>query len=653
MSGMDFPHVFSPLTVGTVRVENRIVATPHAAIIGALWGPSEEEADRNIAYWVERAKHGMSWMAGISAAVENTLAPGFEPTGVGARVRGVYRLPYFHDRMRRMTDALHEHGCSASAQMIMQGGMPHGPSATTTSYVANQVSHEMSVSEIEWFVEEYGYSAERTKEAGLDGVELHANHDDLIEWFLSPSANFREDDYGGDLEGRTRFAREILESIRTRVGSDFTVGMRFNAWEHLIDGYTVEDGIALARRLVETGHLDYVSLAIGDNWGSPSYIQTHHFRDSQWAAISRRYRDALPVPVIYGGRVGSLASAEELLHRGDADLIGMARAWIADPELITKARAGKASSTRPCIGCNECIHRFLVDGLPFGCAVNPDASHELEGPGPKAPIPKDVLVVGGGPAGLETAWRLAARGHHVELWETAPRLGGQLLIAGQLPENAAYLTYLRWLEGQLSSMGVKVHTDKHATPASIRERNPNEVVIATGSRGRALDIPGGNLPHVIDAREAISAPEKVAGRVVVIALEDHMQPLSTADFLASLGHQVHLLYATPGPAPLVGKYSIGAPLGRLAAAGAQFTYMSIVTSIDEKGVDYQNVYSDTPGRINDIDTVVVAAGGTPDVSLARALEEEGDLKVHIIGDAYAPRRITFATSQARAVARML
>ena len=331
-----FTHLFTPIRVGRMDLPNRIMATPHATPIGNLWSPDEAEADRNIAYWAARARAGLAWVGGISAALENHLVPGFEPTGVGAAARGVFRLPYFHDRIRKLTDTLHEAGAYVTAQLIMQGGMPHGPSPTVTAYVANQVSHALDRDEIAWFINEYAESARRGKAAGLDGVELHANHDDLLEWFLSPASNHRDDEYGGDLAGRMRFLLEIIDAIRAEVGPDFTLGVRMNLYEALDGGYDAAEGVDIAKALEATGKIDYLSVVVGDNWGAPSYIQPHYYQPAQWADLAAQVTRAVSLPVIYTGRVTDPHTAEKVIAQGQADLVGMARAIITDPEIITK-----------------------------------------------------------------------------------------------------------------------------------------------------------------------------------------------------------------------------------------------------------------------------------------------------------------------------
>lgn len=572
---------------------------------------------------------------------------------MGAAARGVFRLPYFHDRIRKLTDTLHEAGAYVTAQLIMQGGMPHGPSPTVTAYVANQVSHALDRDEIAWFINEYAESARRGKAAGLDGVELHANHDDLLEWFLSPASNHRDDEYGGDLAGRMRFLLEIIDAIRAEVGPDFTLGVRMNLYEALDGGYDAAEGVDIAKALEATGKIDYLSVVVGDNWGAPSYIQPHYYQPAQWADLAAQVTRAVSLPVIYTGRVTDPHTAEKVIAQGQADLVGMARAIITDPEIITKTAQGRVHEIRPCIGCNECIHRRLVDKLPFACAINPYASRELDGPLPPARTPRRVLVVGGGPAGMELAGLLAERGHEVTLWEREEQLGGQMRIAARAAENAAYHDFVTWQEGRLRRAGVTVELGRTATVDNVLSFDADVVAVATGAVPRRLPIPGADAPFVVDGHAVLAGTAQIGERVLLTAAEDHMQPLTIAGYLADHGHHVHLVYQTPGPAPLVGKYTIGAPLAKLTAAGAAFTFMQRVVQIEEGRVATRNIYSDIPGEITGFDSVVVAAGGVPDDSLYHELKRHGKANVHLLGDAYAPRRITFATQQAYALAALV
>jgi 2,4-dienoyl-CoA reductase-like NADH-dependent reductase (Old Yellow Enzyme family)/thioredoxin reductase len=634
--------LFEPIQVGRMLLRNRLMLPPHGRLTGDLFG-SERDAARNIAYWRTRAADGVAWICGLNGFVANSLIPGFEPTGVGATVRGVFRLPQFRDRAARFAEAVQGNGAFASAQLIMQGGMPHSPSGLLANDTNNQAPHVLSRTEIGWFIDEYAFSAAEAKAAGLDGVELHANHEDLLQLFLSPATNRRVDEYGGDFDRRLRLLVEVLAAVRSAVGADFTVGVRLNMDELYPGGYGVDEGLRIAEALEGSGTIDYLHCVMGNNWGAPSYIQTHDYAPAQWAPLAARFTAALTLPVVYTGRVESVAVAAEVVRSGAADVVGLARAAFADERLVTKSRAGQP--VRPCIGTNDCLHRVIVEGMRFGCSVNPGTGREADPrPAPADPA-RRVMVAGGGPAGLELAALLGERGHRVTLWERAALLGGQLLIAAHARENAAYLDYLAYQQQRLDAAGVEIRLAQEATLAAVRAAEPDVLAVATGAVARRPAIPGADGPDVVDGWTALTGERPVGRRVVVLAMEDHLQPLTIAAHLAEAGHDVRLVYPGPGVAPLVGKYSIGAPLARLGAAGARIVVMERAVRIEPGRVITRNVYSGDLREHGDLDTVVLAAGATP----VHRLYEESEGVVperHLLGDAYAPRRISFATRQA-------
>jgi thioredoxin reductase len=428
--------------------------------------------------------------------------------------------------------------------------------------------------------------------------------------------------------------------------------VRMNMDELFDGGYAAEEGIEIARALEATGLVDYIHGVIGNNWGAPSYIQPSHYQPAEWSAIAGRFRAALTLPVVYTGRVKSPEVAEQVLASGHADVVGMARAMFAEERIVSKARAGRLDEIRPCIACNECLHTRTNENLPFGCAVNPQTGRETEPALPAAAAPRRVLVVGGGPAGLELAALLAERGHRVTLWERSAALGGQMHVAAQARENACFEDFIRFQERRLARLGVEVALEQAATADRVIAFGADVVALATGAVPRRPDIPGVDLPFVVEGRDVMLGRAETGARVAVIAMEDHMQPLTIAGFLTDQGKQVQLVCQTPGIAPLVGKYSIGAPLAKLSAAGATVRVMERVTAIAPGRLETRNVYSDTAGGITGFDSVVLACGGLPATELFEALEGRVG-RLHILGDAYAPRRIWFATRQAYALAALI
>jgi NADPH-dependent 2,4-dienoyl-CoA reductase/sulfur reductase-like enzyme len=535
----------------------------------------------------------------------------------------------------------------------MIGGYPHGPSAVVSSPFSNQMPHVLTRGEIQALVQEYAFSAGTASDAGIDVFELHMNHDDLHEWFISPMTNRRSDEYGGDLEGRLRFTVATLRAIRAEIGPGRCLGVRMNMFEHDDRGYDLEAGLEIARTLERTGLVDYFHMVVGTPWGNPSYIQPHFHAPGSWSAHARRYREALSLPVIHSGLVNTIEVAAGIVGSGEADMVGMARAHIADGELLVRAREGKAARVRPCVGGNDCINRRYVDGLPFGCAVNPHAGRELEGPWGRRRIDRELIVVGGGPAGMELAALAAEAGARVTLVERAGALGGQLRIAAKAPSFSRYGDYLDWQVDRIRDLGVEVRLGTAFEPGDERDVPPGTVLaFATGAIERVPDIPGVGSDRVLLSRDVLAGRATAGRSVAVVAQDDHMPPLAVAEQLAVRGAEVTMFYGTQSPAQLLGRYIAGSALGRLDGLGVKIRTMEEVVGIEDGEVRIRQIYSGRHETIGGFDTVVLSCGGVSD-SATFELVAQGRPDVHVLGDAYAPRRLVFATRQAIALADVL
>ncbi len=645
--------VFSPIRVGTLSLDHRMVVPPHGGGNGNLLG-SDTEFEQHCALWLAKATGGMQWLGGGPNFVKNPLPVGFEPTGVGSHGPGFFRDSKYPERIGEFAHRLHDAGAVVSVQMVQQGGMPSAPSATFSGYADHRIAHALDLDEVRWLVREYGESAAIALDAGVDAIEIHANHDDVVQWFLSPATNLRTDDYGGGFEQRRRFLREIAESIRSLAPKPFTFGLRLNLDEMIDGGYGIEECQRLVEAFTADGTVDYFSFDVGGNWDAPSYIQIPWYEDAQWAELCGQAKQATNLPVVYAGRVTTPAVAAAVIAAGHADLVAMARATMADPGLVNKAKGIDVTPIRPCIGLGECIHRKLVDGLKYACGVSTTFAreHELVGTPTVTSNPRSVLVIGGGPGGSEFAALCAEQGHSVQLWERGDAIGGAFAVAALARGNAKYREWIDWQADRLARVGVDLHLGRTATADDVMAAGSDAVLVATGATPRIPPIPGVGSTHVFTAPAVLRGEAALGKRVAVIAEDDGPAPLSVSDHLAGLGHEVTLIYQSAAPSPLVGKYSNGGMFARLIDGGVEFVPMARAVGITRTDVQLASSYGRREWSVGPIDSVVLVAGSIPNDSLYLQLKGRHQ-SVHILGDAFAPRRMVFATRQAFELASTL
>ncbi len=647
----DFPALFTPITVGTLDLEHRMVVPPHGGGGGNLMG-SEHEFEQHCALWLAKAHGGMQWLGGGPNFVKNPIPVGFEPTGVGAHGPGFFRHPLYPQRIAEFARRLHDAGAYVSVQMVQQGGMPSAPSSTFSSYADHRIPHALDGDEVAWLIREYGESAALALDNGIDAIEIHANHDDVVQWFLSPLTNQRSDGYGGSFDNRRRLLREIVETIRLLAPKPFTFGLRLCLDELIDGGYALDECLRFVEAFSADGGIDYFSFDVGNNWGAPSYVQLGWHDDAEWAELCGQAKQATNLPVVYAGRVTSAEVAEQIVAAGQADVVAFARATMADQNLVIKTRGDDAVPLRPCIGLNECINRKQVEGLSYACGVNPTWAREAElaNMPSRTSTPRSILVIGAGPAGSELAALCAEQGHSVRLWDRNDRVGGMLATAARVRANHSYHRWLEWQTERLLRVGVDVELNRVATVDDILSAGADHVAIATGATARRPAISGASQANVYTIVGALDAGTALGRRVAIIAEDDGPAPLSVADHLAGLGIEVTLIFQTAGPAPLVGKYSIGSMLARLIDGGVQLVAMSRVVAIEGGGLTLRSTYGTRQSVLDGFDSVVLATGGLPNDSLWRETKLRHP-SVHLLGDAFAPRRMVFATRQAFELAR--
>ncbi len=641
-----FPNLFSPIRIGQLTLQNRIYSPPHApGFTDRTFMPT----DRLIAYWEAKA-------AGGTALVATGVTPVHNSIGIGVP----FHNPRFVEVYARAAEAVRRHGSAFVVQLWHPGAQAGGPGraswapspwATPREW---NVAHGMTKAEIEEMIEAYAFAATQVKEAGCDAIEIHGAHGYLITEFASGFSNHRDDEYGGSLENRARFVDEVVQAVRSAVGSEYTVGMRFTADEFIEGGLTIEQSQRILAPIARSGNLDYLNISVGNYHTMETIIAPMYFPLGSFVHVAAGIKEVCDIPIFAVGRINDPQQAEDIIAAGYADMVAMNRAIIADPEFANKAREGRVEEIRKCTACNEgCWGRGSM-GLPLGigCIVNPQIGFERETVLVPAETKKRVTVIGGGVAGLETARVAAERGHTVTVYEKGESLGGLVNIAAKAPLRIDIAEPVRYYTHQMQRLGVDVRLGVTATAEMILGDQPDAVVIATGSLpAYPTDIPGLDTATVREVREVYDAPDALGQRVLILAEEYHQQALSTADFLAAAGKDVEVVVRRRYAGDEVEHNTIVMLYPMLLEKGVKLTPLSWARSVNGRTVTLYNLYTDEEWTV-EADAIVVALGGKANDTLVSALE--GQVKeLHTVGDALAPRRIMYATRDGNRVGRTL
>ena len=536
-----------PGRINQMNTRNRIVMSSAITNMAAQDGGV---TDQMIAYYAERGRGG--------AGIINT---GYNFICQRGRA-GEYQMSTADDAnipsMQRLTEAFHAAApdgnigsqiCHAGRQTdsYITGMKPEAPSPIVgplpTGYTKD-VPEEMSIRRIADVVDEFAQAARRSKEAGFDLVEVHAAHGYLLGQFISPFSNQRADQYGSSAENRMRMILEVLEAVRGIVGSDYPVGVRINGDDMMDGGYTIEDYQGVARMIENSGFADYISVSAGLHHpdGVAAMVapmaMPMGFLEHLGSGIRSVVED---IPIFIVGRIKDPVHADGILQRGSADYCIMTRALMADPELPNKVMEDRLDDIRPCIACMQGCTDRTWSQLDLTCLVNPAAGREQEWAKLKpAQKKKSVLVVGGGPAGMEAARVAALRGHNVTLWEQADQLGGTALLAAMPPRRTEFGELPRWLAGEISKAGVKVELGHKADAGSVKELAPDVLIAATGARPEIPEhIPGWDLPQVVNLYDVFNGDVEVGERVLVLGYDT--QSVECAEWLADQGKKVYLV----------------------------------------------------------------------------------------------------------------
>jgi len=626
--------LWEPFRIGRMELKNRIVMPPMVTRYASDDG-SVTERTKN--YYAARARGGAGLIIVEATYVHRNGWAFANQLGISD--------DKFIPRMSELVDVVHQHGAKIAVQLhhggrqakeSLSGLQPVAPSPLPMA--GGEMPREMMIEEIAETVAYFAEAAVRAKKAGFDGVELHGAHGYLIDQFLSPTSNKRKDEYGGDLRRRARFLLEVIAAVKEAIGDDYPVWCRMDGKEYGVEGITLEDAQQTARLAQDAG---LVAIHVSA-WGpeTPTNRTTPTFVSAVIEELAAGIKKAVSIPIIAVGRI-TPEDGERMLKEGKADLIAIGKAMLADAEWANKVASGRVDDINPCIICNGCRDDLRNPKLVgIRCSVNATLGREKESEIVPAARPKKVLVVGGGPAGMEAARVAALRGHQVTLWEKESRLGGQLLQAAVAPHKDRIAPLYKYLETQLQKRGVKVQLGKEATATAVTEFSPDAAVVATGVKPFVPDIPGLDRANVVQAGDVLEEKAMVGDKVAIIGGE--LVGCETAEFLADRRKEVTVMRRGPEMATGVGPNTRDFFLSRLLDKG-----VTLLRGVKYRGVGPEGVVittRDGEERTVEADTVVLAAGAMPDTTLYDAIKDKV-AEVYQIGDCVEPRTIRDAISE--------
>lgn len=655
---MRYPSLFSPLSLGFTTLKNRV-------LMGSMHTGLEEHPDgprRLAVFYAERARHQVALI----------VTGGIAPHSSGATIAGGATLnsqqQLAHHRI--ITDAVHREGGKIALQILHTGRYSYQPELVAPSALQAPINpftpHALEDDEIISLINDFAHCAFLAQQAGYDGVEIMGSEGYLINQFLAARTNQRSDRWGGNYQNRMRFALEVLQAVRERAGPDFIIIFRLSMLDLVEGGATLDETRKLAQAVEKAG-VNLINTGIGWHEARIPTIATSVPRGAfRW--VTRHLRDAVSIPVIATNRINDPQDAETILAAGDADMVSMARPFLADPALLTKAACGNEAAINTCIGCNQaCLDRIFA-GKITSCLVNPQACHETEFQLEPTRRQKRIAVVGAGPAGLAFAVTAASRGHLITLFDAAREPGGQFNIARQIPGKEEFAQTLRYFRHQLAVYKVELRLATIATVSMLADFD--EVVLACGIEPRMPDIPGIQHPSVLNYLDVLRDKRPVGPRVAIIGAGgigfdtamylsqpiDNECPASTdissdiAGFCAEWGIDMTLtqrgglLAQGAHPQPAARQITLlqrktskpGAGLGKTTGWIHRATLLkrgvNMMAGVNYQKIDDEGLHISLNGepQLLAVDNVIICAGQEPRRELLEPLEN-GKKVVHLIG----------------------
>jgi len=652
MSHSTYPNLLAPLDLGFTQLKNRV-------LMGSMHTGLEEASDgyeRMAAYFGERAQGGVGLI----------VTGGIGPNSEGGTHPNTKKLVSDEDIAghRQITDAVHAHDGKICMQILHTGRYAYSPDQVAPSAIKSPINpftpRALDEAGIHKQIDDFVFTSVQAQKAGYDGVEIMGSEGYFLNQFIAARTNQRDDDWGGSYEKRIRLPIEVVRRVREAVGEKFIIIFRLSMLDLVEGGSTAEEVIQLGKAIEKAG-ATIINTGIGWHEAQIPTIATKVPR-AAFTWVTARFKKELSVPVITSNRINTPEVAEEVLERGDADMISMARPFLADPNFVIKAMENRADEINTCIGCNQACLDHVFNGQMTSCLVNPRACHETELTIAPATAVKNIAVVGAGPAGLSAATTAASRGHKVTLFDAADEIGGQFNIAKQIPGKEEFYETLRYFNRQIELTGVNLRLTTRVTAEQLNDGGFDDVIIATGISPRTPEIEGIDHPKVLSYLDVIGAKKPVGQKVAIIGAGGI--GFDTAEYITHSGEStsqnipafmkewgidmsfgsrsgIEGVKAQPEPSPrevylLQRKTSkVGSGLGKTTGwihrAGLVMKGVRLMPSCDYHKIDDQGLHltvGDKP-QVLDVDTVIICAGQDP----LRDLVEGLTVTHHLIGGA--------------------